>query len=82
MIPLRVHGDGAEFLARDSMTSVSMTGLGAVGKTKALTLNLASFPLSICAKQNAHGKDSWNEIWKVLRWSFNALAEGRFPSVD
>eukprot|EP00959_Pyramimonas_sp_CCMP1952_P322557 6749615-Pyramimonas_sp.AAC.1 len=45
LLPLRVRGDGAEFLPRDSLTSVSMTGLGAMGKTKALTVNLASFPL-------------------------------------
>eukprot|EP00959_Pyramimonas_sp_CCMP1952_P408895 8569037-Pyramimonas_sp.AAC.1 len=59
-----------------------MTGLGAVGKTKAPTLNLVSFHLSICAKRAHHGSDSWREIWKILAWSLSALARGKHPAVD
>ena len=79
-MPLRLHGDGAEFLTRDSLLSLSMTGLLATGSTKELTLNLASWPLSITAKLARHGHDSFLDIWKVLRWSFDALARGKHPT--
>ncbi|CAK0806739.1 unnamed protein product, partial [Prorocentrum cordatum] len=46
----RLHGDGAEFLTRDSLVTLGVTGLLAVGSTKSLTLNLTSWPLSLTAK--------------------------------
>ena len=83
LLPLRIHGDGAEFLTRDSLLTLSMTGLLGRGSTKSLTMNLASWPLSTTTKRNHHyGHDTWREVWKVLKWSFNALATGKHPSRD
>eukprot|EP00959_Pyramimonas_sp_CCMP1952_P439872 9208907-Pyramimonas_sp.AAC.1 len=60
-----------------------MTGLLATGSTKSLTMNICSWPLSTLAKANHHdGKDTFQEVWKVLRWPFNAMADGKHPPKD
>ena len=81
-LPLRVHGDGAEMMANDSVLVTNWTGLLAKGTTRNLSCFMAAWPYSITAKQAHHGSDTWRSIWKVLRWSFDALASGKHPSVD
>ena len=81
-VPLRVHGDGAQFQDRDSLTTVSMTGALGTSTTRSLTFYLASWPLAITAKRKHHHVDTWEVIWKKLAWSFNALASGRHPTHD
>eukprot|EP00959_Pyramimonas_sp_CCMP1952_P392308 8220656-Pyramimonas_sp.AAC.1 len=81
-IPLRVHGDGAEMQNNDSLMAVSFTSLLATGSTRQLNFFTAGWPYSTQAKQKHDHVDTWREIWKVLTWSFNALASGKFPTRD
>ena len=69
-------------MANDSVLVTNWTGLLAKGTTRNLSCFMAAWPYSITAKQAHHGSDTWRSIWKVLRWSFDALASGKHPSVD
>eukprot|EP00959_Pyramimonas_sp_CCMP1952_P440734 9227399-Pyramimonas_sp.AAC.1 len=76
-IPLTTHGDGAEFLKRDSLTTVNMTSLMCEGTTRSVTLFLAAWPLSATKKD-----ETWHAMWEMLCWSFRALLSGRHPMRD
>ena len=82
-VPLRLHGDGAEMMANDSVLVTSFTGLLAKGTTRRLSCLMAAWPYSITAKAAHHaGNDTWKSIWKMLKWSLNALATGKHPMKD
>ena len=80
-IPLLVHGDAASFCNRDSLMSYSMKGL-LTESPSSNHLLLACFPKSCSADLKRHACDTWEDIWWVLRWSFEALLVGVHPSVD
>ena len=69
-------------MANDSVLVTNWTGLLAKGTTRNLACFMSAWPYSITAKQAHHGSDTWRSIWKVLRWSFDALTSGKHPSVD
>ena len=81
-LPLKVHGDAAEFMDRDSLMVVSFTGMLGSGSTRDLAMYMASWPKSCTAKEATHGRDTWRTIWGCLCWSFRALHEGLHPRVS
>ena len=81
-IPLRIHGDGAEMQNNDSLMCISFTSLLAIGSTRELNCLIAGWPYSTHVKQKHDGVDTWLEIWRVIVWSLNSLASGKFPTRD
>jgi hypothetical protein len=65
-----------------SVTNCKHNDSAGVGTTKDLTFWLASWPLSCTAKLRRDGFDTWDHIWKYMLWSFNALFDGKHPTVD
>ena len=83
-VPLWLHGDGAEYQNRDSLTIVSFSGVLGTGCTKDRKLYLTSWSKE-CTAMTRHGfqADTWRDgLWPILVWSFKACYEGRFPSTD
>ena len=75
-IPLFVHGDGVEYSNNDNLLVFSWGCLASNLPTLLSHWLLACFPKS-CGK-----KETWQEIWKHLGWSFEALACGKHPTLD
>ena len=75
-IPLFVHGDGVEFQSRDTLLCFSWGSLLGKGNLLENHLLLAAFP------KLATSAETWPPIWKILRWSFDALGKGVHPTHD
>ena len=78
-IPVVLHGDGAAFQKRDSLTTVSFAGLLREGQTLETHLLLSRWPKSVTSK-TAGG--TWDTLWAWLVWDFNQLFHNRYASVD
>ena len=78
-IPLLVHGDGARFQDKDSLLTVSMSGLLKQGSISDTNLILASWPKNSSIKGQC---GTWSEIWEWLVWDFNGLYHNQFPALD
>lgn len=78
-IPLLIHGDGAAYQDRDSLLTVSFSGLLKQGSTDECNLFLASFPKSATAK-GADG--TWNTIWQWIVWDLQCVLANKFPEKD
>lgn len=76
-IPLLIHGDGAAFHDRDSLVSVSISGLLKEGQTVDSNLLVASWPKSVACEP-----DTWNVLWSWIVWDLKALAANRYHAVD
>lgn len=79
-LPLQLHADGAAFHDRDSLVTVSISGLLKQGSIKESNLVLASYPKSCTSK--IQGSETWHVIWEWLVWDFHALLANKWPSVD
>ena len=75
-IPLLVHGDGAAFQDRDSLMTISFSGVLKTGHIADSNLLYASYPKS-CAT-----KSTWTTLWTWLAWDLNALYHNRWPLED
>ena len=75
-IPLFLHGDGVEYQNRDSMMVWSWGCMLGDQSSLEKHMLLATFPKSCTTKE------TWPSIWKVLRWSFDALGKGLHPTHD
>lgn len=75
-IPIFVHGDGAEFMTRDSLMIYSF------GCVLNLFGSLDSHLLMGVFPKVATTKDTWPALWKWFSWSFHALQKGFHPSRD
>jgi hypothetical protein len=73
-IPIFVHGDGAEFMTRDSLMIYSF------GCVLNLFGSLDSHLLMGVFPKVATTKDTWPALWKWFSWSFHALQKGFHPS--
>ena len=69
-------------MTNESMMVITFSGVLARGQTKDVTFLLAVWPYSVTAKNRHHGKDTWADIFHVIRWSLNAMALGRHPARD
>jgi hypothetical protein len=76
-VPFSLHGDGAEFHDRDQLMTVSIKPvLFSADIKKDCHFLVASLPKSITVKR------TWDIIWSVIGWSFEALLNGQHPRVD
>ena len=75
-IPLFLHGDGVEYESRDSLMVWSFGGFLSQENSLDSHLLLAAHPKTCTTKE------TWPQIWKVLAWSFKALAKGQRPKED
>lgn len=82
VLPLLLHGDGAQFAERDSLLVISMKSVLSKSSTAASQLLLAAMPKQSRNKSQNPDEDTWHEIWKVLAWSFTALFYGKHPKTD
>eukprot|EP00959_Pyramimonas_sp_CCMP1952_P076335 1594947-Pyramimonas_sp.AAC.1 len=64
------------------MTCVSFSSLLGQGSAKSCSLLTTAWPLSATAKVSEHDADTWNDIWEIISWSLNALADGKHPRRD
>lgn len=81
-VPLWVHADGVEYATSDSlMTWTCGCVLSTTNSMDSMFL-MAAFVKSVTAVRATHGHDTWEEIWRVLRWSLLALWEGTHPLTD
>ena len=87
-LPISLHGDGVAVLGvgghqARSLDCISWQSLLA---TEGGPRELKHYVMGIFddskAKQSEDGVDSMDEAWRIVCWSFRALFEGKFPSVD
>lgn len=81
-IPITLHGDGAAYQDRDSLMTVSLSGLLKGGTTEECSLFLASYPKSATSKSSQPGEDTWMVLWRWIAWDLGCLLRNRFPNVD
>ncbi|CAE8681413.1 unnamed protein product, partial [Polarella glacialis] len=76
LVPILVHGDGAQHAEHDSLVAVSFRSL--------LTTCSVEDSQFLCAGSCKSCKDegTWPVHWKHLAWSFTALARGIHPCED
>ena len=79
MIPLLLHGDGAEHSLRDSLMILSLRSVLAAKDVASTSLLLAVLPKSCRA---TGGSDSTHAIWRLVVWSLTAVFHGRHPDKD
>jgi hypothetical protein len=77
MIPLMLHADGGAFTKRDSLMVMSMRCILTKASVIDSMLLLAAIPKKARCKD---GCDTWDNIWKVLIWSFTAMFNGLWPT--
>ena len=75
-IPLFLHGDGVDFSNNDNLMVYSW------GCLLSSTSTLLSHWLLACFPKSCGSKTTWEVIWKYLQWSFEALADGKHPTMD
>ena len=78
MIPLMMHADGGAFAKRDSLMVMSMRCILSSASVADSMLLLAAIPKKARWKNEA--ADTFDNIWKVLVWSFTAMFQGKWPT--
>ena len=83
LIPIGVHGDGVNYsqvrrAGGKSLDVLSWMSLLARGPTK-LTSFLMFMVVKNLIKDHGVGQ-TWTKVWRILAWSFEALAKGTWPS--
>ena len=84
VIPIGLHGDGVSYMqlraGGKSLEVLSWSSLLSRGPTKSNSF-LIFLVVKSLIKETGWGR-SWPVIWKVLSWSFIALAEGKWPMLN
>ena len=75
-VPVFIHGDGVEFQDRDSILVFSWGSVLCSRSSQDSSLMIANFPKS-CTDER-----TWDSVMKWVRWSFEALQQGKHPSCD
>ena len=74
----------AEFLHRDTIKSVSISGPLGEGSTQDAKLLVATWPESVRCKARDFGgnveKYTWWQLWLVIVWSLEAVFWGKHPT--
>ena len=78
-LPVLLHGDGASYQSRDSLMTVSFTGLLKEGRTLDTNLVLAAWPKSTCSKDIG---GTWDTIWSWIVWDFNQLFHNKYSDTN
>lgn len=81
-VPFLLHGDGAQFQRRDSITVVSMKSILSAADTLGSHLMLAAVPKRCRYSNKLPSDDTWHPIWETVCWSLKAMFEGKHPCVD
>ena len=76
--PLGLHGDAGAFAKKQSLFVLTWNGLVAQGRTRQTRFVMAVFKKTELCPDGS----TLDAIWKALAWSFNALAEGKWPTED
>ena len=82
VIPLNLHGDGAQFQREGSLMVISMRSLLTdvnVGHSQML---LAAVPKICVAKSANQEEDTMKTLWRIFAWSFESLFQGKHPMVN
>jgi hypothetical protein len=85
VVPLLLHGDGAEHKKNDSLTVVSVRSLVATTNTLASQLLVTAFPKSCRQQGRKHhleDTDTWLSLWRLISWDLQACFEGKRPALD
>ena len=85
VIPLGIHGDGVQYMqihraGGKGLDVLSWSSLLTKGPTK-LSYWIMFLVVKSCVKIAGLGC-TWVKVWKVLAWSFEALAKGKWPQAD
>jgi hypothetical protein len=78
-VPLILHGDGASFSNSESLETASFGALLHKGSTWSSKYVCATWVSSAAVPG---GGGTWDQIWAVLVWSFNAMRAGRHPATN
>ena len=79
-IPLLAYGDGTRYTQRESIEFVAWSFL--LVRHASATSWATRYIAAAWAKTAEDGRDTWEQIWMVLVWSFDALFEGVHPIRD
>lgn len=79
-IPLSVYGDGARYTVRESVEFTAWTFM--LARHASATTWATRYISAAWVKSCEDGKQTWEEIWRVLAWSFGVLWTGVHPTVD
>jgi len=82
LVPLAVHGDGGAFSKNDSLMVISMRAITSASNVAHSQLFLAGIPKACVNKSTDPAMDTMTCLWKVLKWSFTALLDGKHPARD
>ena len=84
MVPIAIHGDGVNYMARiagaKSLDVLSWTSLLTKDSTKVSTFLMFVIVKTI-VKDSGVGQ-TWAKAWRILIWSLDALAAGKWPLLD
>ena len=80
-IPCWLHGDAVEYADRRSLLVLSWGSLACKDFAPSISCLFAACFAKPCISKGAEG-DTMDPIWSLLRWSFEALLDGRHPSRD
>jgi hypothetical protein len=78
-VPLLVYGDGANYTTRESVEIAAWGALSCRRNTWQSRYLMTGWVKSACSP---HPRHTWEELWRILCWSFNSIFLGVHPSVD
>ena len=82
-IPVWLHGDGVGYGDRDSLLCFSWGSLLTTSNTLDSSFYIASWPKSWTLKKKPGEEGgTWENIYKTMIWSFQAMLEGKHPAAD
>ena len=79
-IPLLAYGDGTRHTQRESIEFVAWSFL--LARRASATSWATRYIAASWAKTAEEGRGTWEQIWRVLVWSFDALWRGFYPALD
>ena len=85
VVPLGLHGDGVQYMqvhrtGGKGLDVLSWSSMLSKGPTKFSNWLMVAIVKTV-VKTSGIGK-TWPKVWKVLEWSFDALAKGRWPETN
>ena len=85
VVPLGIHGDGVAYMqvrraGGKSLEVLSWCSLLTQGPTRSSTFLM--FLLVKAVVKDSGMSQTWPKVWKVLCWSLQALASGKWPMLD
>ena len=83
VVPLWVHGDGVQYGEEHNLMTYTCGSVITNTSSMHVVFHLAAFVKKFTAtRKHGAAADTWEEIWKILSWSFRAAYEGKHPRLD